>query len=95
MSEAAVATEQVAVEQVPGDPTTKSAIVGEILGCTVLGFLGLSAGLAGFYNRQGVVWTTDIWTTVFAWAFSIALAIYIAAPLSGATSTRRSRSRSP
>jgi MIP family channel proteins/HAD superfamily hydrolase (TIGR01509 family) len=50
----------------------------------VLGFLGLSAGLAGFYNRQGVVWTTDIWTTVFAWAFSIALAIYIAAPLSGA-----------
>jgi putative hydrolase of the HAD superfamily len=84
MSEAAVATEQVVVEQVPGEPTTRSAIVGEILGCALLGFLGLSAGLAGFYNREGVVWTTDIWTTIFAWAFAIALAIYIAAPLSGA-----------
>jgi putative hydrolase of the HAD superfamily len=73
-----------ATEHVIGEPTTKSAIIGEVLGCTVLGFLGLSAGLAGFFNRQGVVWTTDIWTTVFAWAFSIALAIYIAAPLSGA-----------
>jgi MIP family channel proteins/HAD superfamily hydrolase (TIGR01509 family) len=73
-----------AVDQVPGEPTVKSAVIGEILGCTVLGFLGLSAGLAGFFNRQGVVWTSDIWPTVFAWAFSIALAIYIAAPLSGA-----------
>lgn len=77
------ATEQ-AVEQAPDEPTVKSAVIGEILGCAVLGFLGLSAGLAGFFNREGVVWTTDIWTTIFAWAFSIALAIYIAAPLSGA-----------
>jgi putative hydrolase of the HAD superfamily len=79
-----VVTEQIVVEQAPGDPTTRSAIVGEILGCTILGFLGLSASLAGFYNREGVVWTTDIWTTIFAWAFSIALAIYITAALSGA-----------
>jgi MIP family channel proteins/HAD superfamily hydrolase (TIGR01549 family) len=79
-----VVTEQTVVEQAPGEPTTRSAIIGEILGCTILGFLGLSASLAGFYNREGVVWTTDIWTTIFAWAFSIALAIYITAALSGA-----------
>jgi putative hydrolase of the HAD superfamily len=77
------ATEQ-AVEQAPGEPTTRSAIIGEVLGCTIIGFLGISAGIGGFFNRPDVVWTNNIWTAMFAWAFAISLAIYIAAPLSGA-----------
>jgi len=77
--------EQVAPEEVPGEPTTKSAVIGEILGCTLLGFLGLTAGMAGLlWNRPPGVWSADIWTVMFTWAFSIALAIYITAPLSGA-----------
>jgi MIP family channel proteins/HAD superfamily hydrolase (TIGR01509 family) len=74
-----------ATEHVLGEPTTKSAIIGEILGCVLLGFLGLTAGMAGtLWNRDNVVWTTDIWLVMFAWAFAIAVAIYVAAPLSGA-----------
>ncbi len=74
-----------AAEAAAGEPTTRSAIVGEILGCTVLGFLGLTAGMAGLlWNRPPGVWSADIWTVMFTWAFSIALAIYITAPLSGA-----------
>jgi MIP family channel proteins/HAD superfamily hydrolase (TIGR01509 family) len=88
MSETAVATqgpaEQVVLEEVPGEPTLRSGVIGEFVGCTVLGFLGLSVGLAGFFNREGVVWTSDIFPVVFGWAFAIALAIFIAAPLSGA-----------
>src|SRR5206468_5096815 len=50
------ATEQVA-EAAAGEPTTRSAIVGEILGCTVFGFLGLTAGMAGLlWNRPPGVW---------------------------------------
>jgi MIP family channel proteins/HAD superfamily hydrolase (TIGR01509 family) len=75
--------EQIAAET-PGEPTLRSGVVGEVVGCTVLGFLGLSVGLAGFFNREGVVWTSDIFPVVFGWAFAIALAIFIAAPLSGA-----------
>jgi MIP family channel proteins len=75
--------EQIAAET-PGEPTLRSGVVGEVVGCTVLGFLGLSVGLAGFFNREGVVWTSDIFPVIFGWAFAIALAIFIAAPLSGA-----------
>ena len=75
--------EQIAAET-PGEPTFRSGVVGEVVGCTVLGFLGLSIGLAGGFNREGVVWTSDIFPVVFGWAFAIALAIFIAAPLSGA-----------
>jgi MIP family channel proteins/HAD superfamily hydrolase (TIGR01509 family) len=75
--------EQIAAET-PGEPTLRSGVVGEVVGCAVLGFLGLSVGLAGGFNREGVVWTSDIFPVVFGWAFAIALAIFIAAPLSGA-----------
>jgi putative hydrolase of the HAD superfamily len=85
MSETAVATEQVVVEEVPGEPTVVSSIVGEILGCGVLGFLGLSVGMAATsWNREGIVWTGNVLPIVFGWALAIALAIYISAPLSGA-----------
>ena len=75
--------EQIA-EETPGEPTLRSGVIGEVLGCTVLGFLGLSVGLAGGFNREGVVWTSDIFPVIFGWAFAIAVAIFIAAPLSGA-----------
>jgi MIP family channel proteins/HAD superfamily hydrolase (TIGR01509 family) len=75
--------EQIA-DETPGEPTLRSGVVGEVVGCIVLGFLGLSVGLAGGFNREGVVWTSDIWPVMFGWAFAIALAIFIAAPLSGA-----------
>jgi MIP family channel proteins/HAD superfamily hydrolase (TIGR01509 family) len=85
MSETAVATEQVVVEEVPGEPTVVSSIVGEILGCSVLGFLGLSVGVAATsWNREGVVWTGNILPIMVGWALAIGLAIYISAPLSGA-----------
>ncbi len=88
MSETAVEThgpaEQVVVEEVPGEPTVLSSIVGEVLGCAVLGFLGLSIGGAAAWNRPGVVWTGNILPVIFGWALAIALAVYISAPLSGA-----------
>lgn len=78
------ATVEQAAGDVPGEPTLRTGVIGEVLGCAVLGFLGLSVGLAGGFNREGVVWTSDIFPVVFGWAFAIALAIFIAAPLSGA-----------
>jgi MIP family channel proteins/HAD superfamily hydrolase (TIGR01509 family) len=79
------ATEQVIVEDVLGEPTVLSSIVGEVLGCAVLGFLGLSVGMAATsWNREGIVWTGNILPISFGWALAIALAVYISAPLSGA-----------
>jgi MIP family channel proteins/HAD superfamily hydrolase (TIGR01509 family) len=81
-------TEHVVVEDVPGEPTVFSSILGEILGCFVLGFLGLSIGVAAAtsWNRPdaGIVWTGNILPICFGWALAIGLAIYISAPLSGA-----------
>jgi MIP family channel proteins/HAD superfamily hydrolase (TIGR01509 family) len=91
MSEAAIATEpsqpteRVVVEEAPGEPTVASSILGEVLGCGVLAFLGLSIGIAATaWNREGITWTGNILTIVFGWALAIGLAIYISAPLSGA-----------
>lgn len=90
MSEAAVATETVVVEEsLPGEPTVLSSIVGEILGCFVLAFLGLGVGVAGFAWNRGddlanLGFTGGLFTTIFGWALAIGLAIYISAPLSGA-----------
>lgn len=85
VEEGEAATDQVAVQRVSGEPTVISSIVGEVLGCTVLGFLGLSIGFAATsWNRDGVVWTGNILPICLGWTIAIGLAIYISAPLSGA-----------
>lgn len=85
VEEGEAATDQVQVQRVSGEPTVLSSIVGEILGCTVLGFLGLSIGIAATaWNRDGVVWTGNILPICLGWTIAIAIAIYISAGLSGA-----------
>lgn len=66
-------------------PTTASIVVGEVLGCFFISFLGLGIGLtAATWSSPNTTYFSDIWTTVFCWALAIALAIYVSGSLSGA-----------
>ena len=72
-------------EVLPPEPTTKSIIIGEIVGSFLLAFLGLGIGIsATLWSAPGSPWFSDIWPTAAGWALAIALGIYVTATLSGA-----------
>jgi glycerol uptake facilitator protein len=72
-------------EVLPPEPTTKSIIIGEVVGCFLLSFLGLGIGVsATLWGAPGSPWFADIWPTAWGWAMVIALGIYVTATLSGA-----------
>src|SRR5215216_364964 len=68
-------------EVLPPEPTTKSIILGEVVGSFLLSVLGLGIGVsATLWGAPGAPWFADIWPTAAGWA----LAIYVTATLSGA-----------
>ena len=72
-------------EVLPPEPTTKSIVIGEVVGSFLLAFLGLGIGIsATLWGAPGSPWFGDIWPTAAGWALSIALGIYVTATLSGA-----------
>lgn len=72
-------------EVLPPEPTTKSIIIGEVVGCFLLSVLGLGIGVsATLWGAPGAPWFADIWPTAAGWALVIALGIYVTATLSGA-----------
>ena len=72
-------------EVLPPEPTTKSIVIGEIVGCFLLSFLGLGIGIsATLWGSPGAPWFGDIWPTAAGWALAIALGIYVTSTLSGA-----------
>ena len=72
-------------EVLPPQPTTKSIIIGEVVGCFLLSVLGLGIGVsATLWGAPGSPWFADIWPTAWGWAMTIALGIYVTATLSGA-----------
>ena len=72
-------------EVLPPQPTTKSIIIGEVVGCFLLSVLGLGIGVsATLWGAPGSPWFADIWPTAWGWAMAIALGIYVTATLSGA-----------
>ena len=72
-------------EVLPPEPTTKSIILGEVVGCFLLSVLGLGIGVsATLWGAPGTPWFADIWPTAAGWALAIALGIYVTATLSGA-----------
>jgi putative hydrolase of the HAD superfamily len=72
-------------EVLPPQPTTKSIIIGEVVGCFLLSLLGLGIGVsATLWGAPGSPWFADIWPTAWGWAMAIALGIYVTATLSGA-----------
>jgi glycerol uptake facilitator protein len=72
-------------EVLPPGPTTKSIIIGEVVGSFLLSFLGLGIGVsATLWGTPGSPWFADIWPTAAGWALAIALGIYVTATLSGA-----------
>jgi glycerol uptake facilitator protein len=72
-------------EVLPPEPTTKSIILGEVVGCFLLSVLGLGIGVsATLWGAPGAPWFADIWPTAAGWALTIALGIYVTATLSGA-----------
>jgi MIP family channel proteins len=72
-------------EVLPPEPTTKSMILGEILGSFLLSFLGLGIGLsATLWSGPDAPWFSDIWPTAAGWTLAIALGIYVTNTLSGA-----------
>jgi MIP family channel proteins len=72
-------------EVLPPQPTTKSIIIGEVVGCFLLSVLGLGIGVsATLWGAPGAPWFADIWPTAWGWAMTIALGIYVTATLSGA-----------
>ncbi|MBP8920972.1 MAG: aquaporin [Micropruina sp.] len=72
-------------EVLPPEPTTKSIIIGEVVGSFLLSFLGLGIGIsATLWGAPGSPWFADIWPTAAGWALTIALGIYVTATLSGA-----------
>lgn len=84
-TDAALAAAQHEDEVLPPAPTTKSMIIGEVLGSFMLSFLGLGIGVsATLWSAPNAPWFSDIWPTAAGWALAIALGIYVAATLSGA-----------
>src|SRR3954454_3028169 len=72
-------------EVLPPQPTTKSIIIGEVVGCFLLSLFGLGVGVsATLWGAPGSPWFADILPTAWGWAMAIALAIYVTATLSGA-----------
>jgi MIP family channel proteins len=72
-------------EVLPPEPTTKSQIIGEIVGSFLLSFLGLGIGLsATLWSAPDAPWFGDIWPVAAGWSLTIALGIYVTATLSGA-----------
>ena len=72
-------------EVLPPQPTTKSIILGEVVGSFLLSVLGLGIGVsATLWGAPGSPWFADIWPTAWGWAMAIALGIYVTATLSGA-----------
>ena len=72
-------------EVLPPEPTTKSIIIGEVVGSFLLAVLGLGIGIsATLWGAPGSPWFGDIWPTAAGWALTIALGIYVTATLSGA-----------
>ncbi|MFL6223191.1 MAG: aquaporin, partial [Actinomycetes bacterium] len=72
-------------EVLPPEPTTKSIILGEVVGSFLLSVLGLGIGVsATLWGAPGAPWFADIWPTAAGWALAIALGIYVTATLSGA-----------
>src|SRR5215207_1337842 len=72
-------------EVLPPQPTTKSIIIGEVVGSFLLSVLGLGIGVsATLWGAPGAPWFADIWPTAAGWALTIALGIYVTATLSGA-----------
>ena len=72
-------------EVLPPQPTTKSIIIGEVVGSFLLSLLGLGIGVsATLWGAPGSPWFADIWPTAWGWAMTIALGIYVTATLSGA-----------
>ena len=72
-------------EVLPPEPTTKSIIIGEVVGSFLLAVLGLGIGIsATLWGAPGSPWFADIWPTAAGWALTIALGIYVTATLSGA-----------
>lgn len=72
-------------EVLPPEPTTKSIILGEVVGSFLLSVLGLGIGVsATLWGAPGAPWFADIWPTAAGWALTIALGIYVTATLSGA-----------
>lgn len=72
-------------EVLPPEPTTKSIILGEVVGSFLLSVLGLGIGVsATLWGAPGAPWFVDIWPTAAGWALTIALGIYVTATLSGA-----------
>jgi MIP family channel proteins len=77
--------EEALPEALPPEPTTRSMIIGEVLGSFLLSFLGLGIGVsATLWSSPNAPWFSDIWPTAAGWALAIALGIYVAATLSGA-----------
>ena len=72
-------------EVLPPQPTTRSIILGEVVGSFLLSFLGIGIGVsATLWSAPGSPWFADIWPTAWGWAMTIALGIYVTATLSGA-----------
>jgi len=72
-------------EVLPPQPTTKSIILGEVVGSFLLSLLGIGIGIsATLWGAPGSPWFADIWPTAWGWAMTIALGIYVCATLSGA-----------
>ena len=63
-------------EVLPPQPTTKSIIIGEVVGCFLLSVLGLGIGVsATLWGAPGSPWFADIWPTAWGWAMAIALGL--------------------
>jgi MIP family channel proteins/HAD superfamily hydrolase (TIGR01509 family) len=72
-------------EVLPPEPTTRSIILGEVVGSFLLSVLGLGIGVsATLWGAPGAPCFPDIWPTAAGWALAIALGIYVTATLSGA-----------
>ena len=72
-------------EVLPPEPTTRSIVIGEVVGSFLLAVLGLGIGIsATLWSAPGSPWFSDIWPTAAGWALAIALGIYVTATLSGA-----------
>ena len=72
-------------EGLPPQSTTKSIILGEVVGSFLLSVLGLGIGVsATLWGAPGSPWFADIWPAAWGWAMTIALGIYVTATLSGA-----------
>src|SRR3954451_21049631 len=75
--------DEVEEEVLPPQATTKSIIIGEVVGCFLLSLFGLGVGVsATLWGARGSPWFAEILPTAWGWAMAIALAIYVTATLS-------------